>query len=737
MKVKLTVLIIIFYIFNPLLWSQVTHYTVDDGLATGEVRQMIELPNGQIMVNSEGVFELFDGNTFKTVPCSRRQLYHLKNYKGYYHLWQGDSLLWLRDFYHLYVYDMRLRKFRYDVYKRVESNSTLRQMVEGNLSYKPCDSTWQNLADSIGANSHVECALVDRQGGRWVGTISNGIYYLPPKRNKVNSLAWNESLFNLIFGIKDSKGGLWRATSDGLKCITKGETIVYSTKNVRGFIHSRMLFIIQLKDGRLLLCNHAHHIGYFNPERRSFEVIKAVMPQLEKYRILVGACPLSVNRVVVYAQNGAFVLNTQKNTVETFTPQEIINDYSDKYNCIIKDRKGKLWIGTQNGLFVYDGKRTKRFSTSNGLGNNCIRSLVEDGEGQIWVGTSVGISRINKEGIVTNLGVNDGVSDDYMLERGARLMQNGELAFAKNKELILFQPKDFDPPKKKYRVALTEIIVNDKVESLSKSLTLDYNQNYLTFTFSAFNYARPEQTHYRYRMKGLDDKWSYIYNNHGNGKAYYTALSPGNYILNVQASADGGGWGPVLCVNISILPPWWLTWWAKLLYLTVVIVIISIVIRSYLRRKKRQLEKANESKVNQLFELRDEARRQFVKNVKIDPRKIGICQEEEDLVGAMMKAIEANMDNAEYTVDQLASDIALSRSNLYRRTQTILGITPSDFIRNVRLKHAAYLLAETDLPVNQVAMSIGFSSSSHFSQCFKKMFGVLPSEYKKSPKDSV
>lgn len=149
------------------------------------------------------------------------------------------------------------------------------------------------------------------------------------------------------------------------------------------------------------------------------------------------------------------------------------------------------------------------------------------------------------------------------------------------------------------------------------------------------------------------------------------------------------------------------------------------------------LEKANEAKVNQLFELREEARQQFAKNVKVDPHKIGICQEEEDLVRAMMKAIESNMDNTEYTVDKLASDMALSRSNLYRRTQTILGITPSDFIRNVRLKHAAYLLAETDLPINQVAVSVGFASSSHFSQCFKKMFGVLPSEYKNNGIDAL
>ena len=100
-----------------------------------------------------------------------------------------------------------------------------------------------------------------------------------------------------------------------------------------------------------------------------------------------------------------------------------------------------------------------------------------------------------------------------------------------------------------------------------------------------------------------------------------------------------------------------------------------------------------------------------------------------------MKAIGQNMSNTDYTVDMLARDLGMSRANLYKKMQTMLGVTPNDFMRNVRLKRAAEMLAKSDVPVNQLALMVGFQTPRYFSQCFRKMFGVTPSEYRegKSP----
>lgn len=714
--------------------AQVKHYTVKDGLQTNEVRQVIELPNGQVLVNCEGAFDMFDGHSFHEVPCDRSRSYRLSHYKGYFHLWQGDSLLWLRDFYRLYLFDARTLSFRYDIEKRLSANKELQQMSEEDCAYESPDSRWQQMADSIGAGSRLAHVLTDRQGGLWFGTQTNGLFYIRPPRPMAQFIAADNTLQRMVCGMTDRIGRTWLCTAEGLECYYHGQVTHYTQKNVSGFLHNRMIFITELQDGRLLLCNLAHYLGYFYPEKHEFQPLNKVLPELENYRMLIGACPLNRNKVAVYSQNGAFVLNTQKNSIEPFKPAEKIAQFSDKYNCMLMESsKHQLWIGTQNGLFIANGENVKHLSTAEGLANTCIRSLVEDGKGNTWVGTAAGISRVSSDFYITNYSLFDSHPSVSLNERAACRLSNGRLVFACNDGLALFHPEWFNNEDKSMPVILTAIEVNGEPTSqyLSlKTFRLTYNQDDIAFHFSALNYASPEQTQYRYRLKGIDRNWTQELGDDGQVTARYNSLPPGNYTFEAQASIGGGDWGEPLTLSFTILPPWWLTWWAKMGYGLIALVVLATLIVQYLKREKAKVERENEAKVNRLFELREEARHQFAENVNIDPGKISINKEEEELVSKLMKAIEKNMDNTDYTVDQLASDIALSRSNLYRRTQSMLGITPNDFLRNVRLKHAAHLLSNTDMPINQIALSVGFKSTRYFSQYFNKMFGVTPSEYR-------
>jgi AraC-like DNA-binding protein len=96
----------------------------------------------------------------------------------------------------------------------------------------------------------------------------------------------------------------------------------------------------------------------------------------------------------------------------------------------------------------------------------------------------------------------------------------------------------------------------------------------------------------------------------------------------------------------------------------------------------------------------------------------------------MLKALETHLSDADYGVDQLAQDVFMSRSALYTKLRNMLGISPADFIRNVRLKHAAQLLSDTDLAIGEIAERVGYNTHKAFASNFKKMFGVLPSEYR-------
>lgn len=90
-----------------------------------------------------------------------------------------------------------------------------------------------------------------------------------------------------------------------------------------------------------------------------------------------------------------------------------------------------------------------------------------------------------------------------------------------------------------------------------------------------------------------------------------------------------------------------------------------------------------------------------------------------------------NFMNENFTVDILASEMALSRSNLQRKLKGVIGLPPIDYIRLVRLKSAAQYLKEGKYRVNEVCHLVGFSNHSYFARCFQKQFGVLPKDYMK------
>ena len=99
------------------------------------------------------------------------------------------------------------------------------------------------------------------------------------------------------------------------------------------------------------------------------------------------------------------------------------------------------------------------------------------------------------------------------------------------------------------------------------------------------------------------------------------------------------------------------------------------------------------------------------------------------LMEKIMKAVNDRLDDDTFNVEALAEEVGLSRVQLHRRVKELTGITVGEFIRNIRLKQAAKLLAKGDITVAQVTYAVGFANPTHFSAAFKKHYGVTPSEY--------
>ena len=128
---------------------------------------------------------------------------------------------------------------------------------------------------------------------------------------------------------------------------------------------------------------------------------------------------------------------------------------------------------------------------------------------------------------------------------------------------------------------------------------------------------------------------------------------------------------------------------------------------------------------HQLLRLKYERNDQLEE--KLD--EVKLKSPDEKLLERVMATINARIDDSDLSVDMIADEVGISRVHLHRKMKELTGQTPHDFIRNIRLKRAAYLLANQGVNVTEVMYACGFSNSASFSTLFKKFYGVSPRDY--------
>ena len=104
---------------------------------------------------------------------------------------------------------------------------------------------------------------------------------------------------------------------------------------------------------------------------------------------------------------------------------------------------------------------------------------------------------------------------------------------------------------------------------------------------------------------------------------------------------------------------------------------------------------------------------------------------DEKLLERVMNVINKNINNSDLSVDMIADEVGISRVHLHRKMKELTNQTPHDFIRNLRLKQAANLLANQHQNVTEVMYACGFSNAASFSTIFKKFYGMSPRDYMK------
>lgn len=135
------------------------------------------------------------------------------------------------------------------------------------------------------------------------------------------------------------------------------------------------------------------------------------------------------------------------------------------------------------------------------------------------------------------------------------------------------------------------------------------------------------------------------------------------------------------------------------------------------------------SKIHNSLRMQTTFKKTYQKQIEVNAKGITVVSEDDKFLKNAFEYIELNITNLNFSVEELARHLNLSRVSLYKKLLTLTGKTPVDCIRTIRLKRAVQLLEKSKLSIANVAYEVGFNNAAYFAKVFREEYGILPSEY--------
>jgi serine phosphatase RsbU (regulator of sigma subunit)/ligand-binding sensor domain-containing protein len=506
---------------------------------------------------------------------------------------------------------------------------------------------------SVGSND-IFRILQDKQGSIWIATLGGGVNKVVPSRKRFFRLSSSAKILEMVGtrGVntftEDAQGHLWMGMTNGDLYRFKGpEAAHWNMPEKIGFNNPREISALyEDSRKRLWLGGTGFGLVRFIPEKGD---IKRYIPDVEHQTGLSFWAIMSItedsngNLWLGGTYNGTDVFNPQTETFVNYrnNPQEERSLSNNFVRFILKDSDGRIWLGTEDGLNRYheetkdfdhflpgvnirkileDNKgrlwigtrhhglinfnrqtaEYKVFTIDDGLPSNFTNNIVEDNDGNIWIGSPAGLTRFQPEtGTIISFGADDGIDNAFTLDPDAVIkLHSGEIILGGTKGITSFSPNQITFNSYPPDVVITDVksfknsvTTNGKAGSV---ITLDYNQNDLTFEYVGLHYTNPLHNTYAVKLEPYEKNWQYVGRQR---QARYTNLSPGSYTFSVKAASSDGVWneeGKKLTIIIN--PPLWATWWAYGLYIFFALGLLYSIRRYELNRRQEKEENRRKSK---------------------------------------------------------------------------------------------------------------------------------------------
>lgn len=138
--------------------------------------------------------------------------------------------------------------------------------------------------------------------------------------------------------------------------------------------------------------------------------------------------------------------------------------------------------------------------------------------------------------------------------------------------------------------------------------------------------------------------------------------------------------------------------------------------------------KVLQARIDNLLQVCKQRRETFQADTEMTLQGLDYQTADKEFLQQAIRCVEQHIQDSDFDIVQMASELCMSRSTLSRKLKALTGLTPLDFVRNIKLKYACALL-KSRMGVAEVAYSIGISSPKYFTKCFKEAFGLTPSDY--------
>ncbi|MFT4929643.1 MAG: signal transduction histidine kinase, partial [Phenylobacterium sp.] len=470
---------------------------------------------------------------------------------------------------------------------------------------------------------------------------------------------------------EDSAGRLWVGTSTGGLNLLNQKNQHQGLQRERehkkeqeGFIHYRhqsndehsltddFVRVITEDNSGQLWIGTQNGLNRFNPQSQNFSryIHSPQLPQSISDNDILALYPAKDGTLWIATSGGGvnqFDLQSQTFTRYLHDPDTLntLNNNNslshNVVNAIYQDTQGIFWFGTAGGLNQFE-PQTKTFThyrEKQGLSHDFVAAVLSDKNGQLWLSLGDGSMALfdpKSAGIKNNIAAKSNCSANpgtyFKAEDGQFLVGNDEGYCAFYPEKII-QPSQ--PPKlvfTDFRLINQSVAVNNKALNTNKaspltkvinhtqSLTLNHQQNVLSFEFAALHYADSQLNQYQYQLEGFDPNW--IATKANNRRATYTNLAAGNYTFKVKASNHEALWmGHSRNITLIIKPAPWRTWWAYTLYILLVGAVIAALVRAQRHKLLAQRQKiVDQQQLNRKLTEVDKLKDEFLANTSHELR---------------------------------------------------------------------------------------------------------------------